>query len=435
MASHKLHHTEGLDPVLRVQRAVSRARTEAELIYNFVKEIRVIGHVTEYVELAVVEGRSDAFVIADFNDLTDPELSRETVMRHNKWPEGLDRETIHTGGLLGALLEGETPKLLHDVGPDDDPRLKGIVRAQRDALAVPVYFEGHITQWSVVFRERGLEMSETDVRIACATLNMLSRGAFQLRLQQRVEAMHERERAKIEEIGAIQRSLLPVTPPKHPAVEISTHYCPTDLAGGDYYDFRVFADGSKGFVIADVAGHGPGAAVVMSMMRTAMYLQREFGFNEENIVSTMNSFLCDGVSPGLFVTAFFMRLDPSDGALEYANAGHCPPRLRRADGTLETLQENATMPLGILADIEVGGALDRLGPGDTVVLYTDGINEAFNSEGELFGYERLDETLRALPLDATADETRDAIINAVDTFAAGHPADDDRCVVVVRYTG
>ncbi len=435
MPGPKVQSAEMGDPVLHVQRAVSRAGTERELIYNFVRELQAIGEVHQYMELAIVPGREDAFVIADHIDMTDPGLTLETVMRHNKWPTGLERETIHTGGLLGEIIKGETPKVSRGVSPEDDPRLVGIIHTQRDALAVPIYFDGEITQWTVLFRAPGLELSETDVRLACAVVNMLSRGAYQLRLQRQVEAMHERERRKIEEIAQLQRSLLPQRLPQHPALDIAAHYRPSDLAGGDFYDFREFDNGQLGMMIADVAGHGPAAAVVMAMLRTAMAMNRTMDGSGDTVVTDINRAMNDGLRAGVFVTAFFLRLNPATGFCGYANAGHCPPRVRRAGGTIETLHENATPPLGVLEEIETPGGECTLQPGEFVVLFTDGINETFNIEHELYGYERLDTLILSLPEDASAQHIVDAVIADVDLHAAGRPADDDRCVVVLRYLG
>ncbi|MEM1423728.1 MAG: SpoIIE family protein phosphatase, partial [Planctomycetota bacterium] len=351
------------DPVLRVQQAVSRASSEQELIYNFVRELHDVGEVHQYMELALVPGRDDAFVIADHIDIADPDLTPAGVMRNNKWPTGLDIETIHTGGLLGDLIKGHTPKLLRGVCPNNDERLKGIIRTTRDALAVPVFFDGAITQWAVLFRSPGIDITENDVRLSCAVVNMLSRGAYQLRLQQHVERLVDDDRREFEEIATLQRNLLPQTLPDPDGLEFASHYTPSSYAGGDYYDFRAFDDGSIGMVVADVAGHGPKAAVVMAMLRSAMFLERERPERADSVVRSINSFIHETVTDGIFVTAFFLRIHPDTGACQYANAGHCPPRLIRADGTIETIDQNATLPLGVLEDIDPEGGTFTLEPG------------------------------------------------------------------------
>ena len=422
------------DPVLRVQQAVSRASSEQELIYNFVRELHQVGEVHQYLELALVKGRDDAFVIADHIDIADPTLTPSAVMRNNKWPTGLDIETIHTGGLLGDLIKGDSPKILQGVSPSCDERLKGIIHTERDALAVPVFFDGVITQWAVLFRSPGIEITETDVRLSCAVVNMLSRGAYQLRLQQQVERMVEDDHREFEEIATLQRNLLPQALPKPEGLEFAVHYTPSSYAGGDYYDFRLFDDGTVGMVVADVAGHGPKAAVVMAMLRSAMFLDRQSHRDDDSIVQSRNRFIYEGVTDGSFVTAFFLRIDPSTGICEYSNAGHCPPRIRRTGGTLEVLSQNATLPLGVIDDIDPEGGTFTLEPGETILLYTDGINEAFNRDNEMYGYERIDALLDRLPTDANAQITLDALISDVNDHAMGQPADDDRCVLVVRRT-
>ncbi|GAB4551431.1 MAG: hypothetical protein Tsb0013_13510 [Phycisphaerales bacterium] len=420
------------DPVLRVQREVSRARSEPELILNFVREIREAGKLHAYVELALIDERPGAFVIADHIDLEDPDLSTDSVMANNKWPTGLERETVHAGGLLGRLIEGELPKIVRGFSPEHDIRLEGIVPARCDALAIPVFFNGRITQWALLFTAPDMPIEPEDIRVACAVLNMLSRGAYQLRLQQQVQAMHLEERRKLEEIAALQRTLLPQSLPDRPPLEFAVHYTPSDYAGGDYYDFRTFADGAIGLVIADVAGHGPKAAVVMAMLRSAMFLERSMGLRSDNLVQNMNRFIYEGVSDGVFVTAFFLRIDPATGNCEYANAGHCPPRILRADGTLEVIDQHTTLPLGVLDNIETEGGACTLAPGDAIVLFTDGITEAFNSGHEMYGYDSLDKCLTRLPRPASAQQILDSLVADVNHHCSPQPADDDRCILIVR---
>ena len=217
-----------------------------------------------------------------------------------------------------------------------------------------------------------------------------------------------------------------------PAVDVAALYRPSDYAGGDYYDFRRFDDGSIGFIIADVAGHGPAAAVVMAMLRTAASIYRNLNMPSDQVAGDLNRMLWDGLSDGVFVTACFAQLQPDTGALNYARAGHCPARLRRADGRVLTLDAGGGPPLGVLPDLTTEGGSETLAPGDAIVLYTDGITEAFDAGGEMFGEARLDAAIRDCDAGG-ADTMLRSIIARTDAHTAGHTRSDDQCALVVRY--
>jgi phosphoserine phosphatase RsbU/P len=132
-----------------------------------------------------------------------------------------------------------------------------------------------------------------------------------------------------------------------------------------------------------------------------------------------------------FVTAFYGVFDPARRELTYASAGHNPPRLKRCeDGSIMSLDGVGNLPLGVNADQEYAQATQTLRPGDQIVFYTDGVTEATDPSGQMFGQERLDEALENCHLDA--DGLIDAVLSALDRFTAGQPAADDRTVVVAK---
>lgn len=418
-----------IDAVLEMQRAMSEARTEAELVYAFASRLHEVSGVSEVMDLSVRDLPAGSFRVMDRLQVTDPELSRETVRRNSHWDQPWTEIPVHGGGVVGTLASGTHPKLVRGLDPADDPVLGEWLAGQRDALAIPVYYGGRIDEWLVVFRAPGLPIDPIQLRVSVAILNMLSRSVYQLKLTREVSLLHQQLAEKLEEVARVQRAILPARLPAHPQLEVAASYRPCDSAGGDYYDFSVFEDGSLGLVVADVSGHGPAAAVVMAMLHTAMSIYRGLELPAGNVAQVINRFMADGLTDGTFVTAFFLCLDPTTGRAAYANAGHVPGWLRRVDGTLERLDAGGAPPLGVLPEIESSGGEVVLQPGDVVVVVTDGITEAFDHLRQPFGAAGLADTLRATAGDA--HRMLAAILAAVEAHAGDHPQEDDQCVVVV----
>lgn len=422
-----------IDAVLDMQRALSQARDENELVYGFAKRINKISGVTEILDVAVCDPIQSSFRVMDRLIVTDPNLSLENVRNNSYWDADAKDVPVISGGLVGKIIQGTVPKIARDVHPASDPVLDGWITGPRDALAVPVFYEGNITQWLILFREPGLPLDPVHLRAGIAMFNMLSRGVYQLKLTRQITALHKQLEGKLEEVARIQRSLLPTDIPEHPALDMAVSYRPSDVASGDYYGFRDFDDGAFGIAMADVAGHGPAAAVVMTMLRTAMSIWRNLNLPGGDVVRDINRFMWDSLTDGTFVTAFFLRIHPMTGHVLYANAGHCPPLLRKSDGSFKWLDEEVGPPLGVLPEIETPRGEFILESGDTIILYTDGITEAFNPAKELFGETRLEETVREASGSALA--ILQAIVKAVDTHAAGRQRIDDQCLLAVQYRG
>src|SRR5262249_529231 len=134
---------------------------------------------------------------------------------------------------------------------------------------------------------------------------------------------------------------------------------------------------------------------------------------------------------GSFVTAFYAVYNPADRSLNYARAGHNPPRLKRCqDGTLMALDQASGFALGIMPDVTFEESGQHLQPGDQIIFYTDGISETRNPEGKMFGTRRLDQALETCSLQASA--LLDSVLHCVDEFADGCSADDDRTIIVAR---
>jgi anti-sigma regulatory factor (Ser/Thr protein kinase) len=177
--------------------------------------------------------------------------------------------------------------------------------------------------------------------------------------------------------------------------QIAYHYQPAREVGGDFYDFLRFEDGQVGLVIGDVSGKGMAAALVMANTQSVLRaVARRKGITPGQVLEEANELMCAYIPPNTFVTCFYGVLEPKSGRLVYANAGHDLPYLRRRNGDAEKIRARG-MPLGLMPGMlyEEGEAV--LAVGDDLLFYSDGLVEAHDPEGEMFGFPRLQGLIEA----------------------------------------
>jgi serine phosphatase RsbU (regulator of sigma subunit) len=235
----------------------------------------------------------------------------------------------------------------------------------------------------------------------------------------------------------IQRWLVPARPPEVPGVEIAFATRPANTVAGDYYDvfFRPAPDAADGqrllLVVADVAGKSVPAALLMATLQASLQALAAASDSLVELVSRLNRYACAHSLGGMrFTTAFFAEFDPSTGFLEYVCAGHNAPILRRRSGEVERL-ERGGLPLGILSDSSYQSGHIQLAPADLLLIFTDGLVEAFNAQGEEFGEARLLEALAA-SAHLSATDLLPALLRAVDAFVGSTRQHDDITSLVLR---
>ncbi len=179
----------------------------------------------------------------------------------------------------------------------------------------------------------------------------------------------------MEQAGEIQRKLLPSEAPRIEGYALDGYNLPCRTVGGDYYDFVPYPDGRVALLVGDVSGKGMPAALLMSSLQTAVHLLAEDAPSPLEMVTRLNRLLCAKRLGNRFITFFFGVLDPATGQLEYVNAGHNPPLLLRAGGTVEELSATGLI-LGILPAAQYSKSATELGAGDRLVLFSDGVTEA-----------------------------------------------------------
>jgi len=208
----------------------------------------------------------------------------------------------------------------------------------------------------------------------------------------RFRAAEARERERIEHelqvARQIQKELLPETIPKLEGWRLAAYYQPAREVGGDFYDFLEFADGRLGLVVGDATGHGMPAALVMATTRGMLRAVVQSLESPGEVLAKVNEALAADIPPSTFVTCFYCILEPQSGLLRYANAGHDLPYLRRGGGQAEELRARG-MPLGLMSGMSYEEKQTILEAGEAALFYSDGLVEAHNPEGEMFGFPRL----------------------------------------------
>jgi serine phosphatase RsbU (regulator of sigma subunit) len=228
----------------------------------------------------------------------------------------------------------------------------------------------------------------------------------------------------------VQSSLLPSAPPATPGYDIAGINLPTWAISGDYYDFIPLAEGRLGLVIADVAGKGVSAALIMATFRAALRAELQRSGEALSIAEEVNRALLDTSDYSRFVTAFYGILDPLSGRFDYVNCGHDPPFVLRSNGALEFLREGGPV-LGIPMPVWFQSSSATLARGDMLVLFTDGLIEVESSGGEIFGKERLEEVLRRcsrLP----AGKIIHSVMESTRSFSGKDVYEDDFTLVVAK---
>jgi phosphoserine phosphatase RsbU/P len=229
----------------------------------------------------------------------------------------------------------------------------------------------------------------------------------------------------------IQKSFLPDCCPVIPGYQLAAAWRSARRVGGDFYDFMLLSNGNVGIAIADVADKGVPAALFMALSRTLVRATSMSGRTPSDALRRTNTLIISDARSDLFVTVFYGLLHPRSGSFTYANAGHNPPLwLNIRSGAVHRLAQHG-MALGVIADAPLSEHAIQIEPGDVLALYTDGVTEALNIDGEEFGVERLEHVITAYAA-GTAEDIVAAIEAAVDEFVGNEPPFDDFTLVVLK---
>ena len=255
-------------------------------------------------------------------------------------------------------------------------------------------------------------------------LEILEREIAEARAARRLDQKQQRE---FEEARLIQRGLLPTAVPQVDGVQLAVAWQPANGVGGDCFDTLSFGQ-VLGISIADIAGKGLPAALLMSNLQAAVRAFAQETVAPSSICGSVNRLLCRNMASGRFATFCYARVEAQARRIVFSNAGHNPPLLVRKSGSFERLSDGGTV-LGVFPDTQYDQGEMALESGDRLIFYTDGITEARNPAGDEYGEEQLAAAAIGCRTDP-AEAMKDALLANVNEFTGGH-FDDDATLIVV----
>src|SRR6266446_2522166 len=318
-----------------------------------------------------------------------------------------------------------------------------VAQRLRAVVVIPLYAFSHAkTDESIVNMKRGqfLGVLYLDSRRPAA-FSKLDRQLLDAFTDQAASILdnarlvvRERERQRLEEqisiARNIQQALLPRNFRDYPHLALSGCNFPCLAVGGDYFDVFPLSENRTAFLIADVSGKGLGAALLTTMLQGVLS-GMTLGTDPARLFNHLNTFLCDHAEVGRYATMFFGILD-ENGGLEYINAGHPSPILIRQNGNAEEAFTEGSFPVGLVPHAEYCTAAVKLEPGDTLVLFSDGVTEAMDPKEDFFGIPRLVQLLTGQN-DTPLDEMQKLLLEAVENFSRGASQADDLTLLLVRF--
>jgi len=342
-------------------------------------------------------------------------------------PAGSDPMLRSGKGIIGHVIQTGETVLAPDVRLD--PRYVAGRAATRSELAVPIVSETGVFGCLNVESDREEAFTADD-----AELLQFFASAASLSIEKALLHRQVLEKQRIEDQLSVAREvqfgLLPGAPPQLRGYDVAAVNLPTHAIGGDYYDYVPLGEDRIGVVVADVSGKGIPAALIMATFRAALRTEMKRQADLRAVAARLNDAVLEFRDAARFVTAVCCVLDTATGELRYVNCGHNPPLLLRGSGASETLRRGGSA-LGLFAGASFEAGAAELGPGDTLVLSTDGVVEPANSVDDDFGVERLEAAVRAA-LGQSASEALRSVIDATRAFSGRDGYDDDFTLVVLN---
>jgi sigma-B regulation protein RsbU (phosphoserine phosphatase) len=334
-------------------------------------------------------------------------------------------------GLIGSAAEQRQPVLSPDVRKD--PRYIEADAAVRSELSVPLLYKGRVIGVLDLEHTRVNYYNEDHQRTLSTLAAQIAISIANARLYQRIHEEEQRMERDLEMARKVQLRLMPAHPPKLERAEIAAKFLAARSIGGDVYDFLDYGPGRTALAVGDVSGKAAPAALYAALVSGILRSLAPQHLSPAVLLAALNDQLLERKLDAQYVTMLMGVWDDSNQTLQIANAGSVQPVFVSVDASgieVKTIQAEG-FPLGLFPDAEYEEFTLSTRPGDLIVFFSDGIVDAVNGEGEMFGDERLNNVLRAQQ-HSTAAGTVEAILKAVSDFQSGADHFDDETIVVLR---
>ena len=399
--------------------------TVAEIAREIVRDKPIEGLLDSILEMCVDKTGAEraAIMLLDEAGKLSPQAYLSRARLHSKF--------AISSSIARKAIEENQAILIKDVAGDDNIQMSESITSLkiRSAICTPLWNgERTVGVMYVDTTRPDRQFGELDLLFFSSLSGMIAE-----KIQNAMLADMAREKrrldAELEIATEIQNRLFPAEIPKVKGYDLSAFNRSCTEVGGDYFDI-IAVDGRIGIAIADVAGKGIGAAMLMSNLQAVLQVRSADTPDPAELLKRINFDFLKRVGEGRFITFFYLTLEPESGKIRYSNAGHNPPYRLGKDGKITALEVSG-MPLGILPDIGYENSETGLDPGEVLLLYSDGISECMNKAGDLFGEDRLQEVLTQ-SAHGDAHSIRGAIFSAVDTFRENEPYSDDMTLIVLK---
>jgi len=316
----------------------------------------------------------------------------------------------------------------------DSPALTEL-RAAHIRAIVPLVAQGELIGALYLGPRLSDQEYSADDRKLLKTLAAQAAPAIRVAQLVREQAVEIEARERLEQemrvATLIQQQFLPRELPQLPDWQVAAYYGPARAVGGDFYDFIPLPDGRIGIVVGDVTDKGVPAALIMARTQSVLRGEAPRLLSPAKVLERANEILLPEMPARMFVTCLYMVLEPATGRVEFANAGHNLPYVRTADGVIELRATG--MPLGLLAGMDYPEHEAILAPGESVLLYSDGLVEAHGPAGDMFGFPKLRDLMDT---ERPGSELLDHLLDELHGFVGeGWDQEDDITLVALQRTG
>lgn len=415
------HWQERLDNIVETMRELSLQTDPQQMVKSYAAKMQSLFPAVKRISLSR-RGLSDG---------------QFRVTRHSDWKEEVNpwkqqhKLPLFTGGILGELIYADKPCVLNDVQVSADDPAAQLLTGTRSLMALPLFDQGTSLNMVVATRDEPHAFEESDLPERVWLANLFGRAAHNLVLAEQLETAYRELDRELRVVADIQRSLLPKTIPKIATMQIAHYYETSRHAGGDYFDFFRLPDDRWGILIADVSGHGTPSAVVMAVLHSIAHMYPGEPVPPSLLLSHLNEHLTRRYTSdsGRFATAFYAIYHEKTRELIYSAAGHNPPRFRRCgESRVHALDQANSLPLGIMPDVKYINQTVHLNAGDRIAFFTDGMIDAVNHCGELYGTERFDNILSICCSDT--HKSLDRVLEDLRGFTGETSINDDRTLLI-----